>query len=604
MRDYASLYSSLLADLELEGISDFSVYSDMDAGGAARATLAGCFLKKLCPSGTSASADAAALVKFESINARLPECGYEFPCENEAESCFWDYFQYHLNVAVEPHESIGSFDVDSIREGMGVGPGAAQKADASSMVTKLFNGEMSTTNYDLIPYYRAALVETGFWADAERQRFETYGFTKVRGGKLFFAPKNAEISRTCCTEASLNMLIQKAIGTFLEFRLGWYYGISLSHQPDNNRKLACIGSVDGSFGTIDSISASDSIGLQLLKRALRPSFLKTMIMASRSETAVLPDGREVALRMISTMGNGFTFPLQTVIFASAVRAVYQLMGFPCDCPKTQYGVFGDDIIVRREAYEFLIRMLAKLGFQVNVGKSFNSGAFRESCGHDYYRGINIRGVYVTSLEIPQHVYSAINRLTRWSALHGVPLPRTLSLLYSWIQDIRIPLSEADDAGIKAPFKLTKPRVDNSYWFKYRCYKRRVKRMKVVEPDDDSKPFNPDGIAVGFLSGAYRRRDVVLDNPESSAWQQDWDASYTIRERVGARPRYQVITKSIPFWDYIPDHSGFVSGVDDPITRTRAHNPVDSWCQPITRLSHDAWVSVMVDFLPSWWEGRA
>ncbi len=549
MRDYASLFSKLLADLELETMGPGHIYSDMDPRLVARNSLASSFYKKLCPVGNSKVADAAALDKFLSINSAIPET-YSFGAESEVESCFWDYFRNHLNTALLPHESIGSFELDSIREGMMAGPGAAQKADSSTLVSKLFEGEMSYTNSDLIPYYRAALVETGFWADAEMRRFQKYGFTKVQGGKLFFAPKNAEISRTCCTEANLNMLIQKSIGAFMEFRLGWYFGVSLENQPDKNRELARIGSEDGSFGTIDLTSASDSISLDMLRQALQPSFLKTMLLMSRSEDAILPDGSSVKLRMISTMGNGFTFPLQTIIFASAVRAVYQLMGFPCDCSKTQFGVFGDDIIVRRETYDFLIKMLNKLGFSVNVGKSFNTGSFRESCGSDFYRGYNVRGVYVKSLEIPQQVYSLINRLNRWSTLHGILLTRTMAELMCWIRDIRVPPSLADDSGIHVPFKATIPSVDNRYWFQYRYYKRKVKRIAFDEPDDALKPaFNPEGFAVGVMSGHIRRRETSFTKTDDSAWNHDWSFSATLRDRVGARPRYQVARDSIPYWDY-------------------------------------------------------
>ena len=273
MRDYASLQLDLLQDLGLTSTSLGPVTCDMGFQDVAAMSLASSFYKKLCPSGNSVEADTAALIKFQSINTALPE-KFDFSAENEAESCFWDYFKHNLNRSLEPHPVHGSFDLDSIREGIMPGPGAAQKADSTTLVSKLFEGEMSYTDDMLIPYYRAALVTTGFWADAEMHRFKKFGFTKVRGGKLFFAPKNAEISRTCCTEANLNLLVQKAIGTFIERRLEQNFGISLKRQPDFNRELARLGSESGAFGTIDLTSASDSIGLDMLRQALDRSFLR------------------------------------------------------------------------------------------------------------------------------------------------------------------------------------------------------------------------------------------------------------------------------------------------------------------------------------------
>ena len=580
MRDYASLYSALLSDLEIEAEYQMPVSSDMGARKAAKVSLASSFYKKLCPTGNSRNADVAALDKFLSINAALPE-HWEFEALDNIEATFWDYFCDHLNIACKSYRSWGSFDLDSIREGMSAGPGAAQKAVSTFFPFKLFDGEMSYTNPALIPLYRAALVETGLWCEAERRRFESFGFTRVKGGKLFFAPKNAEISRTCCTEANLNMLMQKALGTFLEKNGLGYFGISLDTQPDFNRRLAQAGSIDGSFGTIDLTSASDSIMTQLLERALKPSFFKSFLMLTRSEIIVLPNGDEIVPRMISTMGNGFTFPLQTVIFASVVRSVYQLMGFPCSCPRTQFGVFGDDIIVRREAYYYVIKMLNKLGFVVNDGKSFCTGPFRESCGHDYYDGVNIRGVYVRSLETPQQVYSAINRLNRWSAVHDIRLPTVIRTLISWVRDIRIPPSEADDGGIQVPFKATFPKLDAKYWFKYRCYVKRNRKVTIVEPDADPLPFNPEGIGVGFLSGHIRRRDIALTSSDDSLWKHDWSMSASLRDRIGERSRYKIVGRSLPYWDYHTDSKWY----DD--------SGREVWRYALTGVSRERWEAFTV-----------
>ncbi len=596
MRDYASLFTDLLSDLGLPADYPHHFTSDMAPGQAARIALASSFYKKLCPNGNSGPADSAALDKFLSINNALPE-HWDFEATSEIESLFWDYFRDHLNNVCKSYLSEGSFDLDSIREGIMTGPGAAQKADATTFYSKMFESTMSYTNPGLIPYYRAALVETGLWCDAEMQRYQKFGFTQVKGGKIFFAPKNAEISRTCCTEAHLNLMIQKSIGTFLESSCVDYFGISLSNQPDNNRRLAGIGSLDGTFGTIDLVSASDSIMEQLISKAIRPCFFKAMLYMSRSEHLVLPNGELVVPRMISTMGNGFTFPLQTVIFASVVRSVYQLMGFPCDCPRTQYGVFGDDIIVRREAYSFVVAMLSKLGFSVNDGKSFVSGPFRESCGHDFFSGINIRGVFIRSLESPQQVYSAINRLNRWSAVHDICLPRVISTLLSWTRDIRVPPTEADDAGIHVPFIATKPSLTNAYWFKYRCFVRRIKKVDFSEMEADPDSLNQFGFGVGFLSGHIRRREFsynstnvhfapTLTGSSSNIWRTGWSASTSIRSRVGERPRYKIVNKSLPYWDL---H-----------TTTKTYDDLgrEYWRPALTGRSRERWEALTVAGLKS------
>lgn len=575
MRNYDSLFSNLLSDLGLEAVDATVGYnSDNSTHFVSRLALANSFYKKLCPEGNSADADLAALKKFEAINISISTAPFDFKAQSEAESCFWDYFRNEVASATDQRAFGQSFDLDFIRDHMGVGPGAAQKANSACMVTKLFAGPVSYTNPELIDLYRAALAGTGIWAEAEMLRFNSFGFVRVKGDKVFFAPKNREISRTCCTPPLLNQLIQMAIGAFLEQALERDFDINLSTQPDLNRELARLGSLEwetrNGFCTTDLVSASDCMALSLIDAVIVNPVLKRAMMISRSELATLPSGKMMRLNMVSTMGNGFTFPLQTLLFACAVKAVYQLMGIPLSCRGSKnYAVFGDDIIVRKDAYDFLNRMLGKLGFTVNVQKSYSNGPFRESCGHDYFAGRNVRGVYVVSLESPQEVVSVINRLNRWSAYHSIELPRTIAQLWAWAprKSVLVPPSENDDAGVHVPFKLTKPRLTAAYWFKYRAFKRVSAKVDVEEDPgceaqvDFEAGLRPaiawlsDGkIGFGFLSGTYRRRDVSFSTEEQkSEWSKDcgWNVALTLREMPGVRPRYKVVTKAIPFWDYLP-----------------------------------------------------
>lgn len=565
MRDYDSLFSDLLSDLTLDGGFDGALLNESSIEFVQRVMLASSFYKKLCPEGNTKEADAAAQIKFEAINASLQVGTFDFGAENEVESCFWDYFREGVASATDQNPFGLNFDLDFIREHMAVGPGASQKADATSMVTKLLGGTISYTDPELVDLYRAALSGTGMWCEAEMLRDRSFGFKRVEGGKLFFAAKNREISRTCCTEPLLNMLIQKAIGAFLEQGLEHCFGINLSTQPDLNRELARIGSQlwEGRdpFCTIDLVSASDCMAWALIRATIRNPVLLRAIRLSRCEFVVLPDGKKSKLSMVSTMGNGFTFPLQTLLFACAVKAVYQLMGIPMTVRgANNFAVFGDDIVVRKRAYDFLCRMLTKLGFSVNVRKSYCSGPFRESCGHDYYAGTNVRGVYVKSLETPQEVVSVINRLNRWSAHTGVRLPRVISKLMEWAPRVLVPPSENDDAGIHVPFELTKPKVTNEYWFKYRAFRKILEKVDIVEDQTREGSVNDmeptltclsDGmLGVGFLSGTYRRRDLSFSTEWLDPWEGGWPISVSIRDRVGVKSRYKVVTASIPYWDYL------------------------------------------------------
>lgn len=589
MRDYASLYQSLLDDLDLTGDEDFShIFSDMGRVDVAKRSLASSFYKKLIVGAGGHKADVTAQAKFLTVNNHLKAFHPDFQPNSEVESCFHDYFKDNLRLCLEqplglsPSDHAG-FDMEFIRSSMAPGPGSAQKADSSTMITKLFQSPLSYYCPRNLALYRTALAVPGIYADAEMHRNKVYGNVKVEGVKIFYAVKNAEISRVCGTEASVEMLIQKALGLYFEGCLERHFGINLSEQPDINRRLAREGSIHGTFGTMDLVSASDHVGVRLIERDFPDNFIKSCLLNLRAKVAIFPDGTKEDLAMISTMGNGFTFPLQTLIFACAIKAVYHLMGIPligADKSRT-FSVFGDDIIVRSDAFEFLAKMLQKLGFEVNVGKSFNVGSFRESCGHDYFNGFDVRGVYIRSLETPQLVYSAFNRLASWSARQGVWLPNVMRSLKLWARDIRVPPSESDDAGFHVPFKLTKPKVDSRYWFQYRFYRRKVKKHKVVESDDGHVTHLCD--ALGFLSGVYRRRDYVLLTESDSPWKHEHSISVSIRDRIGARARYQIAQCSIPFWDFLPSQ----------LTKRVGPDGWDSGRMPVTRHNQPAWESGLV-----------
>lgn len=550
MRNYAHIRQTLEDELALsESLGHpHGLESDCSPKGAAAFLLRQSFFKKLLPSGTlSEDQIEAATKKFLATNDRIGRL-VPFEADNEAESCFFDYFVDHLNQCLGVY-LLDGFSLEVLGQHMTTGPGSAQKADSRTWVTKVLQSVLTYTDPRLIETYRGALSFSGSWAEAEMRRSQTHGFSKVSGGKMFFVGKNVDEARTCCTEPGLNMLIQQGIRGYLEDRLREYFGIDVEKQPAVNRRLAKQGSLDGSFGTADLTSASDSNSLTLFERVVRPSLLKRLILQSRAKVLTTPGGDTVELNMVSTMGNAFTFPLMTAILASACRASLDLLD-----PGAEFSVFGDDIVLPKRAYDFTLRMIEKLGYEVNRRKSFNSGPFRESCGHDYFCGRFVRGVYIVTLETPSSVYSAFNRLARWSAYHGIDLSRTLRLLQSMAPGNLVPLEESDDAGFIVPFKLTKPKLDSRYWFKYRAYVKRVRKMTVLYRDDGHHDLE---VLVGALHGVYA--NTWLDLPEDSDSLKGFNRTpgalkVPIREEESVKAKYKIAKRSVPNWNYVPPDS--------------------------------------------------
>jgi hypothetical protein len=420
-------------------------------------------------------------------------------------------------------------NLSDIATHFGLGNGSNIGCSSTDFYTKYANSTMCHTNEVLPLLFRQAISNDQLWSDIEVSRSSSMGIEIVRGNRLTFVPKSRLISRTICTEPILNMFFQKGIGDVITKRLKEVFCINLSDQPGKNAALARIGSETGEFGTIDLSSASDSISISLLRQIL-PRQPFEWLMRCRSPRTTLPGGKEIELHMISSMGNGFTFPLQTMIFSALVTAAYRISGLKLQKPRARaagnFAVFGDDIIVDRRVYDSVVNCLEILGFAVNRDKSFNEGSFRESCGSDFIRGHNVRGVYLKTLNSEADIYSAINRLNRWSSFHGILLARTVGYLRRDCKFICIPYDEADDAGIKVPFILLRnPRYDITQAVRYTARVNRSRRVRIPSVDLDVEvqrkdvikirrilpdfEYNPDAVLFCLLAGWLRAGKLGL-----------------------------------------------------------------------------------------------
>lgn len=214
----------------------------------------------------------------------------------------------------------------------------------------------------------------------------------VCGNRVTTVPKNRKKRRTIAIEPDMNMFFQKGFGAVIRRRLK-NCGVDLNDQT-RNQKLAQLGSMGGGLATIDLSMASDTVSKGLVELLL-PTSWSTALGMCRSNIGVLPDGWEserILYRKFSSMGNGYTFELESLIFSAAVFAV---------CPNALRAdlasVYGDDIILPRDYAHLLIGLLDYLGFSTNLKKSHfdeRKEAFRESCGKHYLGGEDVTPFYV------------------------------------------------------------------------------------------------------------------------------------------------------------------------------------------------------------------
>lgn len=206
------------------------------------------------------------------------------------------------------------------------------------------------------------------------------GLNVVRGNVMITVPKSAKTDRVICYEPHANIWLQLSVGSFLKHRL-MKFGVNLEDQSINQRK-ALRGSLTRLLATIDLSMASDTLALELVYELL-PIDWALYLDELRSKETLWPDGVWRTNEKFSSMGNGFTFELESLIFYALCCAV-----------ANNVSVFGDDIIVPTESFERVKHVLENSGFVLNSAKSFAEGNFRESCGMDAFCGVDCTPVYV------------------------------------------------------------------------------------------------------------------------------------------------------------------------------------------------------------------
>lgn len=217
-------------------------------------------------------------------------------------------------------------------------------------------------------------------------------FIWSRGNRYSTAEKDAKERRSIGTECSINVFYQLAYGKAMRRRLRNNTGWDLDHAQDIHRRVARESSVHGEFATLDLSNASDTVCRVLVKLLLPHAWFDVLDDLRSKFTHI--DNRWVQLEKFSSMGNGFTFELETIIFA-ALTCVAVRKGGGVGRLGADVFVFGDDIIMPTVRFAEVDPVLRFFGFTLNEEKSFfGSEPFRESCGGDYFNGKSVRGAYI------------------------------------------------------------------------------------------------------------------------------------------------------------------------------------------------------------------
>jgi hypothetical protein len=237
-----------------------------------------------------------------------------------------------------------------------------------------------------------------------------------RGNAVTFVPKSAKTDRPIAVEPRWNIFFQKGMGRYIRNRLK-HFGVNLDYQG-LNQALATYSSYTGKYATIDLASASDTVSKEVVL-ALLPEPWLTVLAAMRSPSYRL-DGEWKSYHKWSSMGNGYTFELESLLFWAL-----------CSSVNEDVAIYGDDLVVPTESFETIVRVLEFCGFKVNTEKSFSSGYFRESCGQDAFNGVSVTPIYWKEPLDDQGTLTLVNQITVLSTRLGSPELRAPSLKKVW-----------------------------------------------------------------------------------------------------------------------------------------------------------------------------
>lgn len=259
-------------------------------------------------------------------------------------------------------------------------------------------------------------------------------FKLISLNRVTFVPKSWKTERTIACEADGNIPIQLAVDKYLKVLLR-RKGFDLSDQT-RNQELSRIGSITGDLATIDLSMASDTLSYNAVALLL-PYEWFSFLRLLRSQKYEMYKGSIESYNKFSSMGNGFTFPLETLIFAAASVAV----------GGNTHSVYGDDIIIDSKVSSRFIALLEYLGFTVNQDKSFVHGPFKESCGKFWYNGVDVTPRYIRDVDGRKAVLShLVNIMAEISSPYG-SLSNYLKELCSSFRLPFVPYNEDSLTGV-------------------------------------------------------------------------------------------------------------------------------------------------------------
>jgi len=204
--------------------------------------------------------------------------------------------------------------------------------------------------------------------------------------RVILVPKDSRGPRLISCEPLCFQWIQQGLGAAIvrqvESSRVTRFNVHFTDQRPNQIG-ALLGSRSGKYSTLDLKDASDRVTVGLV-RLLFPQHIANVLLDCRTLATVLPNGRIQKLSEFAPMGSSLCFP----VLALTVWAILTASSTDADARESVL-VYGDDVIVRTDNSGNAMKQLESFGLAINRDKSCYQGSFRESCGMDAFKGIDV-----------------------------------------------------------------------------------------------------------------------------------------------------------------------------------------------------------------------
>jgi hypothetical protein len=276
------------------------------------------------------------------------------------------------------------------------GPGAVATGERLEQKWKF--SRLYKSIHQVYPYYHYYVVGGARELTDRLEWYRSLVRLETGSAKVVLVPKDSRGPRLISCEPLEFQWIQQGLGRKMARHLEYgspytRFRVNFEHQ-EINRNLAKISSTNQRYATLDLKDASDRVSLELVRNIFaNVPALSRALEACRTTETLLPNGIKLPLKKFAPMGSALCFPVEAYIFwAVIVSAVIIAKKLPLEKVGRRVYVYGDDIVVPTDWASLSIQALESVGLMVNKDKSCLTGYFRESCGMDAFKGIDVTPV--------------------------------------------------------------------------------------------------------------------------------------------------------------------------------------------------------------------